>query len=111
MKVSVAYGQRTYGNSEHSKASEVTISGSSNLHITIEYKEAQPGRSWDWLTAGSVGGAEIELRLDDARAIATILLDYCKAIETHDPFEEDMYARLRLREGRKPQGKIIRKAR
>jgi|SRR5699024_10438577 len=110
MKVSVYYGERTYGNSTHCKASEIRISGSStNVHIKIDYKKTEPGRSWNWLDAGSVGGAEIEMSLSDAQALANMLNEFASALDTYDPFEESMYARLRLREGHKPKQKIVKR--
>jgi len=108
MKVSVSYGERTYGNSAHSKASEIRVYGSEkNVSIKINFKVPQPGRSWDWLSAGSVGGAELQLSMADARALAHALLDFSSALETHDPFKESMYARLRIRDGFKAKQKIV----
>jgi len=109
VKVSVSYGERVYGNSTHSEASEIRISGSStNISINIDYKAPQSGRGWDWLSAGSVGGAKIEMSLADAQALANALLEFASALVTHDPFKESMYARLRIRDGFKAKQKIVR---
>lgn len=109
MKISVSYGDRTYGNSMPSEATEVRISGTeARVGVRMEFKKPQPGRSWDWLSAGSVGGARLDLSLADAKAIAQGLLEFAAALEHHDPFEEQMHARVRLRAGKKPEIKIVR---
>ena len=83
MKVSVTYQDRTYGNATRSPASEIDISGYDNerLVMKIQFKEPQKGRSWDWLSAATVGGAELEIAIDDAKALANALLAYVSKFE------------------------------
>lgn len=110
MKISVSYGDRTYGNSQPSQATEVRIYGSqTKVHINIGFKKPKLGRSWDWMSAGSVGGADLELPLDDAKALARAILDFAAALPTHDPMQESMNALVRMREGNKPVVKVVRK--
>lgn len=109
MKISVSYGDRTYGNSQPSCATEIRISGSqSRVCIKVEFKQPKPGRSWDWLSAGSVGGAKLELGLADANALAQGLLEFVAALENYDPFNEQMHTRVRLRECEKPDVQVVR---
>lgn len=100
MKVSVSYGKKTYGNSLPSNATEVEINESKNCRIKIDFKKSQPGKSWDWLSRGSVGGAEIELDIEDAKALASLILEYAEIAETHDVMEFDYYAVARLVKGK-----------
>lgn len=108
MKVSVSYEDRTYGNSTHSKASEIRITGWKNLTIKIAYKEPQPGRSWDWQSAATVGGAEIHLSIDDAKALANALSEFSREAEKSDPMEWQTYAVLRLRNDHKAELEMLK---
>ena len=107
MKVAVSYDERTYGNSTRSTASEVTISGK-ELHVDmkIQFKEPQAGRSWDWMSTASVGGAAIEMSLADAKALAEALLAF--AVVRESAQESNIVdVTLRLREGVLPE-RILR---
>ena len=106
MKVSVSYGKKTYGNSLPSDATEVEISGSKHCRIKIDFKKSQPGKSWDWVSRGSVGGAEIELDIEDAKALAKLILEYAEIAETHDVMEYDYYAVARLLKDKSAKTKI-----
>lgn len=109
MKISVSYGDRTYGNSQPSKATEVRISGShTKVTLNVGFKKPMSGRSWDWLSAGSVGGAKLEMPLDDAKALAQAILEFAAALEGHDPLQESMRAVVRMREGYVPTRTIVR---
>lgn len=109
MKVSVSYGNRTYGNGEPSRATEVRISGSrTKVTLDVAFKESMSGRSWDWLSAGSVGGAKLEMPLEDAMALAQAIQDFAAALESHDPLQESMRTLVRMREGHLPTRAIVR---
>lgn len=109
MKVSVSYGERTYGNAFASKATEIRVWGSqAKMHIDLGFKKPQQGRSWDWLSAGSVGGATMEMPLADAKALAQAILDFAEALPTYEPMKESMHAQVRLRESTKPRVKLVR---
>ena len=103
MKVSVSYNERTYGNSSRSTASEITISGiGTNVDMKIQFKQPQPGRSWDWMSSASVGGASIEMSCNDAIALAEALLTSAVVLESA---QRGNYVEvsLRLREGAPPE--------
>lgn len=103
MKVSVTYNERTYGNSSRSTASEVYISGTSQkVDMKINFKKPQPGRSWDWMSSASVGGANIEMSLADAKAIAEALLTFAVVCESAKE-KHLVDVSLRLRENTQPE--------
>lgn len=109
MKISVSYGDRTYGNGWPSKATEIRIFGSkAKLRIQLGFKKPQPGRSWDWLSAGSVGGAAMEMPLADAKALAQAILNFDAALPTHDPMQQSMHVQVRLREDTEPEVTLVR---
>jgi len=89
VKVTVSYGKRAYGNNQPSQATEINVTGSKTCHIKIDFKESLHGRSWDWLSCGSVGGAKIELGMEDAKSLAKLILEYAKFAEKYDPMEYD----------------------
>lgn len=103
MKVSVSYGDRTYGNSSRSTASEVAISGyGTHVDMKIKFKNPQPGRSWDWMSSASVGGASIEMSLSDAKALAEALLTFA-VVKESDEDNKLVNVTLRLREVTPPE--------
>ena len=112
MKVTLKYGNKSYGNRKHSKATKVAVYNS-GARISIEFLEHQTGRSWDWLNAGSVGGAEIELSPKDAQALARLLLDVAEASAKVDKEYDAMdierpnpYGLLKLRDGHAPEAEV-----
>ena len=106
MKVAVTYGSRTYGNSSPSRSSSIYVTGGRKCYIKIDFKGSQAGRSWDWQSCGLVDGAEIELDMKDAKALAALLLEYSELSEEHDPMEYDVVGRLLIREGHAPKTKV-----
>lgn len=106
MIVTVNYSKRTYGNSEPSTASEIHVSGYKCININIDFKRSQDGRGWNWATCGSVGGADIQMNIDDARAFARLILEYADIAENHNPFESNPYGLLLIHDGSKPSSKI-----
>ena len=106
MRVAVSYQGRTYGNSTWSTASEISIGGSAgSVYLSVNFKEPQPGRSWDWMSSASVGGATIEMRLADARALAEALLNYVLVRESA-PEGNIVEATLRLCDGAAPESRL-----
>jgi hypothetical protein len=109
MKITVSYGNKTYGNSLPSEASDVEISGSQKCRIKINFKASKPGKSWDWASRGSVGGAELELDMNDAKSLAKLILEYSEIAESHSPMEYDFYASARLAKGKSPKTRVYLK--
>lgn len=108
MKISVSYNERIYGNSIHSDANEIIISGNRIVRMQIKYKQPQQGRSWDWLSAATVGGAEIEMSIEDAKSLAVALNNFCEASENSNVMEETIYSLIRLRNGYKSEEEIFK---
>ena len=113
MQVTVKYGSKSYGNRERSKATKVVVDSNGTTRIRIDFLKPQTGRSWDWLSAGSVGGAEIELSQEDALALARMLLDVAEANtevdKEYDAMDLDRpcpYGVLKFLEGHAPEAEV-----